>query len=437
MLSRADGSRRVSRRGPRVYLERAAHAIALAIVVWLLVQSLRRPSGGSEAASLSSLPASLARWSTVGAPEQVHVRIDGDISPVQRDWLAALGGAGTHTSWEGEGLQPVAAVARPIADPVGATGVWTAAPAGATVILSDRVGVLDSVRTGAIGARFLARSAPNAVRVRASALTARSAVSDSLTLKRLLVLGRVGWESKFVTASLEERGWEVDARLVLSPKGDVVQGDDSPIDTAYYAAVIALDSTALAVAAKIVSYVRSGGGLVVAGPPAAARALAPLRVGTLGALLPAAVPFDSVAFEPRRALALTPILPGASSVVIESRDSMVAVASRRVERGRVTVVGYQDTWRWRMGGGDDALEQYREWWSHLVAGVADVGRVPRAPIGPTDEAPLAHLVQRLGPQSSVPPGSAPRRPISPGWLFGVLAGALLLEWASRRLRGAP
>lgn len=410
--------------------------LAMAILVWLLIQSLRRHPSAAETTDVRALGASLVSWSTSRAPARVHVRIDTALSPVQRDWLAALAAAGTRATWEGKGVLPLASVAEPIADPTGGTGIRVAAPAGATVMLADRFGVLDSVRAGPAGARFLARSAPTAVRVRAGTLVSRALVRDSLTLPRLLVLGQVGWESKFVTAALEEQGWAVDARLALSPKGDVRQGRIARIDTARYAAVIALDTTALGYAAQIVAYVRSGGGLVTTTAALAAPALAALRVGTTGAELPEGASFDSVPLSPRRALALVPISLRDDAIPVEHRDSLVAVAARRVERGRVAAIGYADTWRWRLGGGDDAVERHRAWWADLVASVAHVGRIRRASTEPVDEAPMAHLVERLGAPAPPPAGIDPRHGIPRSWQFGLFAAALLLEWASRRLRGA-
>jgi hypothetical protein len=426
------------RRRLRVALEHTAHVLALAIVAWLLFQSLRgSPGGAAGAADIRSLPAELARWSTVAVPERVHVRIDSAISPAQRDWLAALGAAGARVSWEGDGVMPVAAVAEPVADPGGGTRIWAAAPAGTTVTLDDAYGVLDSMKAGPGGARFLAQSAPREVRVRAGALVARGAVRDSLTFGRLLVLGAVGWESKFVVAALEERGWEVDARLALSPKGDVVQGGALALDTARYSAVIVLDSSSLVSASRIAPYVRSGGGLVLTAPASVAPALASLRAGTAArGLLPAVEPFDPEAAEPRRALALAPIALRADALMLQQRDSAVAVAARRVGQGRVIMIGYADTWRWRMGGDEDAVEEHRSWWAGLVAGVAHVNRAPLPGGAVVDEAPLARLVDRLGPASPAPAKATTRHTIPPALLFGVLAAALLLEWLSRRLRGA-
>ncbi|MFI5207026.1 MAG: hypothetical protein ACHQU8_00800 [Gemmatimonadales bacterium] len=429
MLSRAE--RLVS---ARIALERIARGVALALLAWLLVRSLRSPVGPVDTSGVASLTPALKRWSMRAAPSAVHVRVDGAISPAQRDWLAALAASGTRVTWSGAGALPVAAVAEPVADPAGATRIVVAAPAGAVVSLADEYGSLDSVRAASGGAGFLARSAPASVTVRAGVLSARAAIGDSLVLGRLLVLGRAGWESKFVVAALEERGWSVDARLALSPRGDVVQGRTLPIDTAHYSAVIALDSSALGSAGALARYVRSGGGLVLAAPVSAAPPLAPLELGALRAELPAVEPFDT-AGDPRRTLALTPIALREGAVALERRSGSVAVAVRRVERGRVMVVGYADTWRWRMAGGSDAAEQHRDWWAGLVASVAHVGRITMPRSSQLDESPLASLVECLGPATTPALADATSR-VSSAWLFAALAALLLGEWASRRLRGA-
>jgi hypothetical protein len=426
------------RGGLRAWLERGGHLLALAIIAWLLIQSIRKSApGAADITDVRSLPTKLVHWSTVATPAQVHVRIDSSLSPAQRDWLAALHGSGTRVSWEGDGVLPVAAVAEAIADPSGGTRIWAAAPVGTTLVLEDVYGTLDSVRAGPAGAQFLARAAPAEVRVRAGALVARSVVSDSLTFGRLLLMGRVRWESKFVAAALEEQGWKVDARLALSPKGDLLQGQTAPIDTGRYAAVVVLDSSGLGTVTGIASYVRAGGGLVVSASAGGAPALASLSAGARRVELPAIEPFDPAATEPRRALALTSITPHVDAVPLEWRDSAVAVAARRVERGRVAMTGYHDTWRWRMGGDDDAVAEHRAWWADLVAAVAHVGRLPRESHAVADEVPLVRIVERLGPSSPAPADTAQRGSIQPAWLFGILATALVLQWTSRRLRGAP
>jgi hypothetical protein len=418
----------------RITLERLARGVAFALLAWLLVRSLKEPAGPAGSSGVASLTPALRRWSTRVAPSAVQVRIDGSLSPVQRDWLAALAASGTRVTWSGAGALPVAAVAEPVADPAGATRILAAAPTGTVALLADEFGPLDSVRAGTAGVGFLARSAPTAVSVRAGVLTARAWAGDSLVLGRLLVLGRAGWESKFVVAALEERGWSVDARLALSPRTDVVQGRVTPIDTARYSAVIALDSSALGSAAALARYVRSGGGLIIAAPLSAATPLAPLDVGVPRAELPATEPFDTTG-DPRKTLALTPIALREGAVALERRAGGVAVAVRRVERGRVMVVGYADTWRWRMAGGAGAAGQHRDWWAGLVASVAHVGRISKPRNRSLDEAPLASLVERLGP-AVAPAQAGATSHINSAWLFAALAALLLGEWASRRLRGA-
>ncbi len=434
-------------RGPRRIAELAARVVALTVLAWLLVETGRpRAVERTEIAASDSLGVALRRWSTSLAPARVHVRVMGDVQPSRLDWLSALTATGTAVAWDENGLLPLAAAAEPLADPAGGTGVWVAAPAGTPLDLMDRYGPLDSITAAGAGGRFLARSAPDEVFVGGGRLTVHAATGTVLSLGRLLLLARAGWESKFVLAALEERGWRVDARLALSPRGDVMQ--DVPcaspgrcrlpirIDTATYDAVIALDSSALARAREIVGYVRSGGGLVAAGAVLAARAMEPLRVGQSLALVPAVEPFATHPADPRRDLALTPIALEDDAVALEARAAAVAVAARRVEHGRVIAVGYADTWRWRLGGGENAVANHREWWASLVARVAHAHRTSVARPAETEEAPLAHLVEELGPSS----GGASRTGTGfhppPGWLYTLFVMALIFEWASRRLRGA-
>jgi hypothetical protein len=149
-------------------------------------------------------------------------------------------------------------------------------------------------------------------------------------------------------------------------------------------------------------------------------------------------PFDTAATGPRSALGLAPIAEGAGQVTLERRGALAAVVARRIERGRLMLVGYQDTWRWRMGGRADAAEQHRDWWAGLVSGVARVGRVSVTTMRTDiDEAPLAHLIDRVGPATPASQGAVVRGSISNLVLFALLAALLLLSWASRRIRGAP
>jgi len=47
------------------------------------------------------------------------------------------------------------------------------------------------------------------------------------------------------------------------------------------------------------------------------------------------------------------------------------------------------------------------------------------------------LVERLGPASARPEHAEAGRALSHAWLLAALATLLLLQWLSRRLRGAP
>ncbi|HEX7089511.1 MAG TPA: hypothetical protein VF192_05205 [Longimicrobiales bacterium] len=421
----------------RVWLERCAHLLGIAIIAWLLADSLRpRPAAGPEVVGTGGLAAELRRWSTVAAPGEVHLTVDSAVSPAHREWLAALAAAGTGVSWDGDSVPPLAVALDPVPDPAGGTRIWATAPPGTMLVLEDDVGAIDSVAAGGTGARFSTGFPLRAVRVRSGAFVAESVLRDSISFGRVLVVGRVGWESGMVTAALEERGWEVDARLALSPKGDVVQGGPlEELDPARYSAVIVLDSAALVGPGRLVRYVREGGGLVITARAASAAALAPLRVGRAGRVVAPVEPFDTSAADPRRSLGFTSIVPAEDAVPLELRGELVAVAARRVDRGRVVLVGYDDTWRWRMAGGAGAVEAHRAWWAALVASVA---RVDHAPLpGIADEAPLATMVQLLGSPSSRPAEAAAAGRLSRGWAFAALAAALLLQWLSRRLRGAP
>jgi hypothetical protein len=107
-------------------------------------------------------------------------------------------------------------------------------------------------------------------------------------------------------------------------------------------------------------------------------------------------------------------------------------------------VGYDETWRWRMLGGDDAPSAHRRWWSAVVGGaayapaVARTGGDLRSPDAtPPDPAPYAGTVAALGaPRPAAPAAATSGGTGIPWWLFFPIAAALLAEWGSRRLRGA-
>ena len=424
--------------GGRVLLERIARGMAMLSLLWLLVLAFRdRVAPRRAVVESGELPRRLTEWSTSDAPAAVHVRTVGAFAPFARDWLRALAGAGTGVTWEGSALTPTALAVEPVVDPEGGTSGWIAAPAGVPTIVEDAAGRLDSIRSGSPGARILVRSGPDELLARSGSSMARSRVADSLVLRRLLLLGRAGWESKFVAAALEERGWKIDARLRLSPKGEVRQGQMAPIDTTRYSAVVVLDSVGPSEASRVADFVRSGGGVVVSGPALRSPGLGVLAAGSPGSMVLGREPFDTSAAEPRLGLELIPLTPRADAVVLERRGSLTAVAARRIQRGRAVTSGYLDTWRWRMGGSEAAVREHRDWWADLVAGVAHAGRITRPAEGLTDEAPVATLIARLGPSAPTPRTRDGTNPMSRALLFAVLMAALLVEWTSRRLRGVP
>jgi hypothetical protein len=423
MRSRAEGLLRV---------------VALSLLAWSLARALgaaREPFG--ERATSHALRSALVRWSTIVAPSRVDVHLSSVPTAVDRDWLAALRHAGTRVTWRGSIAVATAVMAEPLADPAGGARVTMTAPRGTTVVLSDERGPLDSVRmVGPTAAVLLGGAVPGRVTAIVGSTQAVTVVRDSLPLRRLLVLGAAGWEAKFVGVALEERGWKIDAHYVVSPKSDVWQGRIVSIDTGAYSAVLALDTTASRYGEWIRRYVAEGGGLVLWADAARTPVLAPLAAATAGSPIPddELLPTDSA---PRRKLTLVPLTALRSdAIALERRDALVAVAARRIGIGRVVEIGYEDIWRWRMHGGADAPSAHRAWLASQIASVAYTGARDRA-LARTDESPFAMLVDELGRPDSLP---APRGSLMHdsgwGWIFAALAAALLLEWVSRRVRGA-
>jgi hypothetical protein len=419
----------------RVALEWLLRGIVLALLVSYLVYTIRvQRHGMAEYAGSAGLPSALARWSTVAAPVRVHVALDHTPAGLERDWLAAFPAAATAVVWSGPSLLPTAIAIEPRADPARGADVSVAAPIDAMVVLRDTLGAMDSTRATAAGVRaYLPRPRPTIDAV-VGPVAARAARHDSLDLRRLLVIGGANWETKFTIAALEERGWGVDAHIVVSPKADVHQGDIGTIDTSRYSAVLAIDTTAGRYGDRIARFVHSGGGLVLWAEAAKARSLAAMAPGGAGTLIEdhGRAPSDSA---PRAALELVPITALApDAIVLERRQNDVSLAARRIGPGRVIETGYSNSWRWRMAGGDDAPARHRDWIAGVVAHVAYAGRVA-IPAAPSDVAPLATLIDRLGPAAHDTMGPERDPNIVARWVFAALCIALLVEWASRRIRG--
>jgi hypothetical protein len=312
-----------------------------------------------------------------------------------------------------------------------------AAPSGARVTLSDDLGSIDSMVAGGGGATA---EGPPPVGMASATLivtVARAAVADSLLLRPLLVIGRVGWESKFLVRALEERGWRVDLRLALTPHADLTQGVSTPLDTGRVAAVLVVGASTGVDPSTLERYVHDGGGLILL--DGAERGLRLLAAGDTGiggstAGAPAAERGD---VPPARVILRRIVTLRDSARAVESRSGHTAVAFRAYGAGRVEQVGYRDLWQWRMMGGDSGVAAHRRWWSARVSEVAyaPANQMPQ-PLR-ADPAPLLAWIDRFGSPSVSPHElTFPFRHPSLPWLFGALVVTLLAEWWSRRLRGA-
>jgi hypothetical protein len=89
-----------------------------------------------------------------------------------------------------------------------------------------------------------------------------------------------------------------------------------------------------------------------------------------------------------------------------------------------------------MAGASGSENAHRDWWARVVSAVAYAPPASAATTldGPAG-APLANLVDRLGPARERPAAGAAGHSIDRRWLLAAIMILLLAEWASRRLRG--
>jgi hypothetical protein len=431
----------LSRAEVRVRIEQVLRGIVIVVLAVMLWQSLHEPrdSDGRAVSSRGIGSATLSSWSSFAkAPASIHVQLDSVPSKIERAWLGAIASAGSSVTWSGD-LAPMMIDAQPVASATGGTKVLVAAPSGSSVVISDEVGVIDTLRPRDAGASVTLNSVADRLAAREKTSIASTVAQESIVLRRILVIGEAGWESKFVVAALEEEGWKVDALIRVAPGVDVTQGL-AAIDTGRYAVVVAIDAGASPYANRIVEFARNGGGVVLGPGAASLDGMTSLRAGAVGRSTSDTHAIQSVGVITLATLPLAPITSLRSDATpFEKRGSGVAIAAERVGAGRVLQLGYEDTWRWRMSGGDGGVRDHRLWWTRLVSSVAYAPRIPRATSTlSTDEAPMIGLVAAIGAGRS--PGSMLNLPgQSPdwlAWLFGILALGLLGEVASRRLRGA-
>ena len=424
----------------RVRLEQVLRGIVVVVLAVMLWQSLHEHiDSGGQGVSARGVGA-LAEWSAVArAPGRIHVQLDSVPSKIERAWLGALAGAGSSVTWSGD-VAPMMIDAQPIASPAGGTKVFVATPSGSSVVISDDVGVIDTVRAQNAGATVALATVAGNLTARVKSSVASTVPRDSVLLHRVLVIGDADWESKFVVAALEEEGWKVDAFIRVAPGVQVTQGLAAVIDTSRYSAVVALDGASSPYANRIVEFARTGGGVVLAPQAASLDAMAPLRAGAVGRATSEARAIQAGGSVSLATLALAPITSLRSDAVpLEKRPGVVAIAARRIGAGRALQLGYEDTWRWRMGGSEGAVRDHRLWWTGLVSSVVYAPRIPRATAATaTDEAPMIGLVAAIGPGTPAATMANLSGQQSGGmaWLFVVLALGLIAEISSRRLRGA-
>lgn len=385
------------------------------------------------------------------AARSVHLLASSVPSDTARALMSAARMAGVPVAWTDSTHDAAIAVeVQPHIDPRGGYLLRVAAPTGTSLQLRDSLGMIDSISTRSGGGGISVGRVSGSVRASAGGSQALSVAPPTPDIRRILVLADPGWEAKFTVAALEERGWDVDVRYAIGKNVSVTQGTPLAPDTARYAAVVALDSSARSSIAQIRKYAASGGGAVIAGSAATLREfgdLLPARAGTRQPGVPGALETET----PLVGIASRPLVPDSNSVVIERSARKGAatptVVARRYGAGRVAAVAYDGTWEWRMAGPEGSVEAHRQWWSTLVASVAFAPDSPPDSAGvPLDQrsdepgaaAPLADAHFRLGASSPLPAVAARSERGFPWELvFTLVAVASLLgEWASRRLRGA-
>jgi hypothetical protein len=418
------------------WLLRASLVTILTVALWRSMEGSRAGFTEREA-RVETLPTALrdaTRSASIGA---IDLTVDATLSPAEREWLVALRRAGVSVRWHGTPPALALSVER-AREPVAPIRFRLTAAGGTPVVLADSIGAIDTLRMrDGVGA-MEAADVVGLVRARRGSFAATAETPAAGARRAVLVLGRAGWESSFVITALTEAGWEVRARLPAAPGVAVTDAGVLPIDSARYDAVVALDSTAADLGPVIARFVAQGGGLVAAGTA--------LGIGALRRVLPAGATArrsgpilldgDTVT------LASLPIRPlirlRSDAVALETQAAGIATAIRRAGRGRVAAVGYDESWRWRMQGGESGAAEHRAWWSHLVGLVAPERAAEDVASGASvDAAPLAALVEALGPPSRAPSraSASPSRRL-PLLLLAAAAAALLAETMSRRFRGA-
>ena len=422
-------------RSRRKNLELACRLAAFAVLGWLIGGSLIPvASRALERASSNTVAGRLPEWTRTPSNVLLHADLVTTPDAWIVDWLAALQHSGHAVTWSGS-PPAVAMSSEALADPRGSVRIDVAAPSGTSVRIRDSASVVDSVRVNKLGATIVTPLTVGTLVGDAGGQRISAPSPASARVRAIVVIGNASWEAKFVAASLEERGWPVIARFHVAPNVDVTEGTIVPLDTSRVAAIIAVDTTIQSLGTAVERFVRSGGGLVLAGSAGLATNVASLAAGSLGARTrPSVLPTDSIGLGTTGFYPVMSLRP--DGVVLDRRSGGVAVAARRVGAGRVLQIGYDDSWRWRMTGSPGSEIAYHDWWSRAVTAVAYVpGVAPAIVGGSSSAAPLAHLVERVGPARPIAAEKIPRPPLDRRLLLALIMILLLTEWGSRRLRG--
>ncbi|HUF65389.1 MAG TPA: hypothetical protein VMM17_05375 [Gemmatimonadaceae bacterium] len=414
---------------PRL-LEGVARTLLLSALAVLLWRAWSPPAAPREAAvSSDGLQAALEEWTTSPSPARVSVRFEHLPGADARDWLAAVRRAGAEIAWSGE-LQPLAVEAVASAEPQHSYVIRASAGDARELVFRDRDREL--VTTGGGGASIRTSMLLGPVGVSTGEGSASAAAPVAPRVSRVAVVGPAGWETKFVIAALEERGWRVDSRVTVAPGVGVGSFSLGALDTARYSAIVIVDEAPPVWLPDVTRFLDAGGGLVVSGAAVRHRSLAALLPARPGRTL---TPSDTV-FADRTTLGGSTLVPGPRAVVLEARGAAPIVAGGRFGAGRVIVSGYGDTWQWRMLGDEQGLEAHRDWWSAVVGAAAYAPDTSDTAISP-ESAPLAALHAALGPPGAAGPQptlSFRRFPLDAA-LFGLTLLALVGETVSRRRRG--
>lgn len=445
--------------------ELVARLVGVGALVAALVLLLRVPSvsasrdvyalssgavnDSSAATAVGELSSLIARTANDSARPSVHLALSRIPDATVRRALSAAHAAGISVGWtDSTSASGLAIAADAEVDPQGGTVIRARGTSARPLLVRDDASLLDSVANGANGLVVRGARLSGGVIATQGASRATAVVPRAATLRRILLGARPGWEAKFVAAALEERGWQVDGSLLVARRASVTLGAPVSLDTARYAAVIVLDSGVVSTDA-LTRFARQGGGVILSADALNAPTSSSLRPASIVGVR-AAVPGALLTDSPRQGLDAFELKAAPRAVVLQQETSGAkrepSVVAWRIGAGRVLASAYRETWRWRMEGTDDGIDEHRNWWSALVSAAAfvpadtssEMESLFAAPF-PGNAAPYADLVARLGAPSPTLPAkiTTPGAPTRIWLLFLIASLALLTEWTMRRLRGAP